>query len=104
MAVLVVASDGTLKQTGYNSVGRLEGFELIENLKPEDISLLAAKRAVDLLSAKPAPAGSHTVIFDPSVTGLFTHEAFGHNSEADLVWGGESIISDKMGRRSPLNW
>jgi len=99
VAVMVVAKDGNLRQTGYKSIGRREGFELVENMKPEDISLRAAGRAVSLLSAKPAPSGRFPVIFDHSVTGLFVHEAFGHNSEADLVWGGESIISDKMGKK-----
>lgn len=99
VALRVISSDGKLRQTGYESVGRLEGFELIENLAPEDFSHRAAKRAVDLLSARPAPSGRFPVIFDHSVTGLFVHEAFGHNSEADLVWSGESIIADKMGEK-----
>jgi len=99
VAVMVVAKDGSLRQSGYKSIGRREGFEVVETMKPEDISLPAAKRAVSLLSAKPAPSGRFPVIFDHSVTGLFVHEAFGHNSEADLVWGGESIISDKMGKK-----
>jgi len=98
-ALTVVAAEAGLRQTGYESVGRLEGFELVEKLTPDDLSLKAAKRAVGLLSAKPAPSGRFPVIFDHSVTGLFVHEAFGHNSEADLVWAGESIISDKMGQK-----
>jgi TldD protein len=97
--VRAVASDGDNRQSGYESVGRLEGFELIERTKPEDVGAAAAKRAVDLLSARPAPAGEFPIIFDHTVTGLFAHEVFGHNAEADLVWSGESIIADKMGQR-----
>ncbi|HOO56508.1 MAG TPA: TldD/PmbA family protein [bacterium] len=99
MAVRVVAREGDLRQSGYESAGRLEGFELIENMRPEDLGMKAARRATELLSAKPAPPGEYPVIFDHTVTGLFVHEAFGHNAEADLVWNGESIIADRMGER-----
>ncbi|MFA6450508.1 MAG: TldD/PmbA family protein, partial [bacterium] len=99
IAVRAVASDGDKRQSGYESVGRLEGFELIERTKPEEVGAAAARRAVDLLSARPAPAGEFPIIFDHTVTGLFAHEVFGHNAEADLVWSGESIIADKMGQQ-----
>jgi TldD protein len=98
-AINVVARSGELRQTGYESVGRLAGYEIMETLEPEEFGIKAARRAVDLLSASPAPPGEYPVIFDHSITGLFVHEAFGHNSEADLVWSGESIIADRMGKR-----
>lgn len=98
-ALTVVAAEGGSRQTGYQSVGCLKGFELIEGLSKASLVDIAAGRAVSLLSAKPAPSGRFPVIFDQSVTGLFVHEAFGHNSEADLVWNGESIIADRMGKK-----
>ncbi len=98
-AVRVVSRDGNLRQSGYESIGRLEGFEMIQATDPSHVGGAAAKRAIELLSAKPAPAGEFPVIFDHTVTGLFVHEAFGHNSEADLVWAGESIIEGRMGER-----
>ncbi len=97
--IRVVAKDGDVRQSGFESEGRLEGFELIHSLKPEDFGIPAARRAVELLSASPAPAGEFPIIFDHSVTGLFVHEAFGHNAEADHVWTGESIIADKFGEK-----
>ena len=39
--------------------------------------------AQQLLDAEPAKAGLFPVILDPSESGLFIHEAFGHLSEAD---------------------
>jgi TldD protein len=97
IAIRVVARDGDLRQSGYESFGRLEGFELIERIGTDELGVKAARRAVELLSARPAPAGEFPVIFDHTVTGLFVHEAFGHNSEADLVFTGQSIIADKLG-------
>jgi TldD protein len=51
----------------------------------------AAKRAVDLLSASPVQGGSHTVVLNPTLTGVFAHEAFGHLSEADFVHENERM-------------
>ncbi len=94
-----VAVEDGVRQFGFESAGRLEGWELVKNLTPEQISVPAARRAVELLGARPAPSGNFPIIFDSSVTGLFVHEAFGHNCEADLVWAGESIIAGKMGEK-----
>jgi len=40
-------------------------------------------KAVELLDAEPAKAGIYPVVLDPSESGVFIHEAFGHLSEAD---------------------
>jgi TldD protein len=77
----------------------MAGFELVEKLDPEEFSLKAARQALSLLSAQPAPAGKFPVIFHPSVTGLLTHEAIGHNAEADSILAGESIIDGKLGEQ-----
>ncbi|MCX8170684.1 MAG: TldD/PmbA family protein [Candidatus Bathyarchaeota archaeon] len=95
----VIAKEGDNMQEGYERIGNVAGYELIENISAEDFSLKAAKRAVDLLGAHPPPRGMYTVVVDPKVGGLFVHEAIGHNSEGDLVFSGGSIISDKMGQK-----
>ena len=95
----VTARDGDLRETGSEQVGALAGYELAERTEPEEFSLKAARMAVSLLSSEEAPAGTFPVIFHPSVTGLFTHEALGHNAEADLIHSGMSIISGKLGER-----
>jgi TldD protein len=41
---------------------------------------------VELLSAPPVKGGKYTVITDQNMTGVFTHEAFGHLSESDFVY------------------
>jgi TldD protein len=40
-------------------------------------------KACQLLDAEPARAGIYPVVLDPSESGVFIHEAFGHLSEAD---------------------
>ncbi|MFX1298547.1 MAG: TldD/PmbA family protein, partial [Promethearchaeota archaeon] len=43
-----------------------------------------------------------TVIMDPTLTGVFVHEAFGHACEADAVLSGESILANKLGSKIGL--
>jgi TldD protein len=93
----MTAQDGAVRQRGDEGRGRQCGYELLDQVTPEEVSVRAAKRAVALLKARRAPAGKFTVVFHPSITGLLTHEALGHNAEADLVLGGESILDGKLG-------
>lgn len=98
------AAEGSLRQRGYVRKAAMAGYELMESLQPADFSEEAAKKAVDLLSASPAPSGKFPVIFHPSITGLLTHEALGHNAEADHILHGSSILEGKLGQQvaSPL--
>ncbi len=95
----VISKEGTNMQTGFKSAGNVAGYELVESVQPEKFSVKAAETAVKLLDASPPPRGTYTVVVDPDVGGLFVHEAFGHNSEGDLVFGGQSIISGKIGQK-----
>jgi TldD protein len=100
----MTAADERGRQRGLEARGALAGYEVVEELEPEEFTLKAAKRAVELLSARPAPGGVFPVVFHPSITGLLTHEALGHNSEADSIWSGESILAGRLGEEvaSPL--
>ncbi|MFQ3549889.1 MAG: TldD/PmbA family protein, partial [Armatimonadota bacterium] len=95
----IVVSDGRSRQRGYVRLGKPIGFELLENINIEDFSVKAANKAIRLLSADMPPAGKFPVIFHPSITGLLTHEALGHNAEADSVLNNTSIIGDKLNQK-----
>ncbi|HYA22324.1 MAG TPA: TldD/PmbA family protein, partial [Thermoproteota archaeon] len=95
----VISKEGTNLQTGAEYGGGVAGFEAVNQLQDEQFSRRAAEKAVKLLSALPPPTGTFTVVVDQRVGGLFMHEAFGHNCEADSVLGGQSIVADKMGQR-----
>ncbi|WIV12332.1 TldD/PmbA family protein [Proteiniborus sp. MB09-C3] len=45
-------------------------------------------------TAKPITPGKYTVIFAPIATGVFTHESFGHKSEADFMVGDEAMMKE----------
>jgi TldD protein len=99
----VIAREGDNMQAGFEGLGNVAGYEIVENIEVEKFSLRAAERAVSLLSAHPPPRGTFPIVVDPRVGGLFIHEAFGHNSEGDLVFSGQSIIADKLGQKIASN-
>ncbi len=86
------------KQEGYFlNKGGLGGYEILQ--KSQNIATETAKNALELLDAKPAKPGKFDIIMDPSLSGTFVHEAFGHAAEADGVIAGESILADKMKKK-----
>lgn len=97
--VEVVASDGETLQRGYESLGGRKGFEIFEEVPPELIAQKAAQRALLMLTAKPAPAGSFTVVLSSEAGGTMIHEAVGHGLEADLVQKGLSVYKDRVGQK-----
>jgi len=97
--VEVVASDGEILQRGYESLGGRKGFEIFNEIPPEVIAEKAAKRALLMLKAKPAPAGTFTVVMSSEAGGTMIHEAVGHGLEADLVQQGLSVYAGKLGEK-----
>jgi TldD protein len=99
LSVVVTAHSEGRRQMAFEHRGRTEGYELVDSLSVEDLSIKAASRAVDLLSAEQAPAGTTDVVISPAVTGLLAHEALGHNAEADGVETGDSILKGRIGQK-----
>lgn len=99
VSAMMVAKSSQSRQAGHERKAGLSGFELVEKTEPAELSVKAADRAVALLSARRAPSGRFPVVFHPNITGLLTHEAIGHNTEADLVFSGQSILEGKLGTR-----
>jgi len=84
----VAGKDSSVEQSGI-SVGTTGDFNQIRGLE-KDVREIADK-AVALLKAPRAKGGEYTVILDPVLAGVFTHEAFGHLSEADFVYENERM-------------
>jgi TldD protein len=75
--------DGDVQQSSF-SLGALNDFSFVESL--HDQAREAAEKAVAMVSAPAVKGGAYTVILDPILAGVFTHEAFGHLSESDFVY------------------
>jgi TldD protein len=98
LVVQAVAVSGAVMQTGYEAVGGLSGFELLHKDLPAQVGGTAARKAVNMLSAQPAPAGRMPVVIAGEAGGTMVHEACGHGLEADLVQKGLSVYAGKKGR------
>ncbi|MDV6320697.1 metallopeptidase TldD-related protein, partial [Chromohalobacter sp. HP20-39] len=59
----------------------------------------AVSSALVNLEAKPAPAGTMTVVLGPGWPGVLLHEAIGHGLEGDFNRKGSSAFSGRMGER-----
>ncbi len=95
----VVAREGTEMQSVFDSIGGAGGWELIQKWEPEKEGLKAAEMGLKLLSARKPPSGRMNVIMDPSLTGVFVHEAFGHACEADAVIAKQSVLEGKINNK-----
>jgi TldD protein len=93
----VARENGDIQQA-FESIGEAAGYEVALGL--EGKAEAAAKRAVELLAAKPVKGGKYTVILDQELAGVFIHEAFGHICEADFLLKNEPMRKVmQLGRR-----
>ncbi len=102
--VIAVAADEDGIQVGQESLGGTTGLEMFAERAPEEVALLAARRAARNLTARPAPAGTMPVVLAAEAGGTMIHEAVGHGLEADLAEEGLSVYQGRVGERiaSPL--
>jgi TldD protein len=102
--VSAVASGDSGLQTGYEGPGHTVGFELFDDVDPEDVARIAAQRALRMLDARPAPSGKLPVVLRQGAGGVLFHEACGHGLEADLVNRNASVFRGRVGEQvaSPL--
>jgi TldD protein len=98
LGVQVVARRNGTVETGFETLGEHRGFELLEG-DPARIAEQAARKAVTLLGADPAPAGELTVVVGKGFGGVLFHEMTGHGLEADAVQKGASVYANRMGEK-----
>ncbi|MBI2829870.1 MAG: TldD/PmbA family protein [Chloroflexi bacterium] len=79
----IASANGDVQQVSL-SLGSTGDFGAIEGLHSKVKE--AAENAVRMLSAPQVKGGEYTVVLDPVLAGVFTHEAFGHLSESDFVY------------------
>lgn len=79
----VISKDGNLTQNVRVRAGGSNGFSTIRN--QESNLEQRTKIALDLLKAKPVEGGTYSCVLNPEMSGVFTHEAFGHFSEGDII-------------------
>jgi len=99
LGVQVVAGRDGKIQTGFHGPAGLAGVEFFDAHPPAKTAEVAAKRAVTMLDAGPAPAGEMAVVLAPGMGGVLFHEACGHPLEADIVDKQASVYRGLVGER-----
>jgi len=79
----IVSADGGLLQNVRVSAGGGNGFQLVRD--QHELVEARTKLALDLLDAEPVKGSAYDSILNPTMAGVFAHEAFGHFSEADII-------------------
>jgi TldD protein len=97
LTVSVVARRDGVIQTGYESLGKSEGFEIMSDEIAGSLAHEAAAKAIAMLDAQPAPSGPMAVVLGNGFGGTLFHEACGHGLEADGIAKGSSIYEGKIG-------
>jgi TldD protein len=93
-AQAVAARNGSV-ETGTETLGGHRGFEIFEG-DPGRIAEQAARQALTLLDADPAPTGSMPVVVGKGFGGVLFHEMTGHGLEADHIHKGASVYAGKL--------
>ena len=86
---LITSRDGNLLQNVRVAAGGSNGFAILRNREEEFEN--KTRIAVELLKAQPIRGGCYNAIVNQSLGGVFTHEAFGHFSEADIIENNRSM-------------
>ncbi len=98
--VSVLVEQGGRREQGYaGSGGRFSLEDLVAGDKPLALGREAVRQALVNLEAKPAPAGSMTVVLGPGWPGILLHEAIGHGLEGDFNRKGTSAFANRIGER-----
>lgn len=82
--ITAVASKEDNTQLSRVGFGSSRDFKEARNLEKRVEN--SCKKAVNMLNAPPIKGGQYTVVLDPTLAGIFVHEAFGHLSESDFVF------------------
>ncbi len=99
ISVTVIAEqNGRREMGGSGGGGRYAYGYFTDDLLREYVDEAVSSALVNL-EAKPAPAGTMTVVLGPGWPGVLLHEAIGHGLEGDFNRKGSSAFSGRMGER-----
>ena len=99
LSIQVIAEqDGRREQGSAGGGGRFD-YSYFTDEVLQDYAKKAVHQALTNLDARPAPAGSMTVVLGAGWPGILLHEAIGHGLEGDFNRKGSSAFAGKIGQR-----
>jgi len=99
LSVQVIAEEhGRREQGSAGGGGRFDYAYFTEEVLRGYVDK-AVEQAIVNLEARPAPAGTMTVVLGPGWPGVLLHEAIGHGLEGDFNRKGSSAFTGRIGER-----
>ncbi|MES2355260.1 MAG: metalloprotease TldD [Pseudomonadota bacterium] len=97
--IQVIAEANGKREQGYAGGGGRFDYAYFTNEVLQDYAQQAVHQAITNLDARPAPAGSMTVVLGAGWPGILLHEAIGHGLEGDFNRKGSSAFAGRIGER-----
>lgn len=95
---VITEQDGRREQGSSGGGGRFD-YSYFTDEVLQNYAAQAVHQALTNLDARPAPAGSMTVVLGSGWPGILLHEAIGHGLEGDFNRKGSSAFAGKIGQR-----
>lgn len=99
LSLQVIAEENGRREQGVSGGGGRFDYAYFTDEILRDYAAKAVHQAVVNLDAKPAPAGTMTVVLSNGWPGILLHEAIGHGLEGDFNRKGSSAFSGRVGER-----
>lgn len=103
VSLQVIAEENGRREQGVSGGGGRFDYSYFTDAILNNYAQQAVHQAIINLSAKPAPAGTMTVVLSSGWPGILLHEAIGHGLEGDFNRKGSSAFSDRIGERVAAN-
>ncbi len=99
VSLMVVMQDGGRREQGSSGGGGRFDYTYFTDEVLRDYAAKAVHQASVNLAARPAPAGTMTVVLGNGWPGILLHEAIGHGLEGDFNRKGSSVFSGRIGQK-----
>ncbi|MEN9775154.1 MAG: metalloprotease TldD [Pseudomonadota bacterium] len=99
LSLSVIAEQGGRREQGHSGGGGRADISLFDEATLDRYVSEAVHAALTNLEARPAPAGTMTVVLGSGWPGVLLHEAVGHGLEGDFNRKGSSVFSGRIGQR-----
>ena len=99
VSLQVIVEQGGRREQGSSGGGGRFDYAYFTDAVLQDYAKRAVDQALVNLEARPAPAGTMTVVLGPGWPGVLLHEAVGHGLEGDFNRKGTSTFSGRIGER-----
>jgi len=96
--VQALSEGNNTRHMGRERLSRHSGFEMFDEVPPEQVARAAAREAVAMLEATDAPSGKLDVVMQNGWGGVLVHEAVGHPLEGDSIAKNLGVFTGKLGQ------